>query len=109
MRRNAHAAALTVIAGLLLASLLLAAPGGLRHLSRASAVAAPPPTATYVSELGPASVQPPRHAPALPASGSGLGSAGLPWPKLAGLGLAISGALLVHLALTMRPRRAARS
>ena len=109
MRRNAPTAAIALIAGLLLASLFLATPGGLRHLSRTSAVAAPPPTATYVSELGPASVQPPRHALALPASGSGLGSAGLPWPKFAGLGLAIGGALLVHLALTMRPRRGAHS
>ena len=106
MRRNVRTAAIALFAGILFAaSLLLAARGGAGHLSQTAAVAAPPATATYVSELGPASVQPPRHRLALPASGSGAGGGWLPWPKVAGLGLAISGAFLIHLALTMRPRR----
>ena len=110
MLRNARTITIALIAGMLFAaSLFLAAPGGLRHLSQTSAVAAPPATATYVSELGPSSVQPPRHAVTLPASGAGAGLAGLPWPKFAGLALAIGGALLIHGALTMRPRRAAHS
>jgi hypothetical protein len=111
MRRITCTAALALLASILLAaSLWLAAPGGMRHMSETSAVAAPPrPTATYVSELGPASVQSPRRAVALPASGSRLDSAGSPWSHFAGLGLALSGALLLHVALTMRPRRAAHS
>ena len=109
MRRNVPTAAIALFAGLLLGGLLLAAAGGLRHMSGVPAAAAPPATATYVSELGPASVQPPRLAPALPPSGSGARLTGLPWPRLAGLGLAIAGALLVHVALTMRPPRVARS
>jgi hypothetical protein len=111
MRRITRTTAYALLAGVLLAaSLWLAAPGGMHHMSETSAVAAPPrPTATYVSELGQASVQPPRHAVALPASGSGLDSAGIPWSQFAGLGLALGGVLLLHIALTMRPRRAAHS
>jgi hypothetical protein len=100
--------AVAFIAGLLLATSLVVV--GTRHASQSSAIAAPPePAATYVSELGPASVQPPRLAPALPVSGSGFDPAGLPWTKFAGLSLAIGGALLVHAALNMRPRTAAHS
>lgn len=108
MRRIIRTAAFALLAGILLAaSLWLAAPAGLHRMSETAAIAAPPPpTATYVSELGPASVQPPRHAVALPASGSGLDPAGLPWSQFAGLGLALAGALLLHVALTMRPSRA---
>ena len=92
-------AAIAVIAAVLLAgSVSFAAKGS-------HAIAAPPqPTATYISELGPVSVQPPRHAVALPASGSGL-DGGVPWPKLAGVGLALCGALLIHIALRLRPRQ----
>ena len=72
-------------------------------LSQISSVsAAPQPTATYVSELGPAVMLPPRQAMELPASGAGIGSV-LPWPKAAGLGLALLGSLLIHAALTLRP------
>lgn len=111
MRRIIRTAAFALLAGILLAtSLWLAAPAGPHQMSETAAVAAPPaPTATYVSELGPASVRPPRHAVALPVSGSGLDSAGIPWSQFAGLGLALAGALLLHVALTMRPGRAAHS
>ncbi len=111
MRRISRTATFALVAGILLAaSVWLAAPGGVRHMSETAAGAAPPrPTATYVSELGPASVQPPRHAVALPASGSGVDSAGIAWSQFAGLGLALGGALLLHVALTMRPQRVAHS
>lgn len=111
MRRINRTAAFALLAGILLAaSLWLAAPSGPRHMGETSAIAAPPrPMATYVSELGQASVQPPLHAVVLPASGSGLDSAGIPWSQFAGLGLTLAGALLLHVALTMRPRRAAHS
>ncbi len=109
MRRVIPTAPLAFIAGILLASLLLASPGAHR-MSETSAIAAPPqPTATYVSELGPASVRPPRHTVALPASGASVDTAGIAWPKFAGLALAIGGALLVHASLTLRSSRAASS
>ena len=102
---STRTAAIALLAGIVLAASLLLASPGLQHTSETSAIAAPPqPTATYVSELGPASVRPPRPAVALPASGSGLETTSPPWSKFAGLGLAIAGALLVHAALTLRPR-----
>ena len=108
MTSTIRTVAIALLSGLLLAGSLLAGAAG--GLSETAAVAAPPqPSATYVSELGPASVQPPRRAPALPASGSGVDLAGLPWPKVAGLGLAICGALMIHAALAMRPRDVAHS
>jgi len=77
---------------------------GADHRSEASSVAAaPPPTATYVSELGPAVVRRPQHA-RLPASGAGAAIAGAPWSQIGGAGLALLGAALVHTALTLRPR-----
>jgi hypothetical protein len=113
MTSTIRTAAIALISGLLLAgSLFAGTAGGLQGASEPAAVAAPPqPSATYISELGAASVQPPRQAPAplLPASGSAVDPAGLPWSKLAGLGLAVCGALLVHAALAMRPRDAAHS
>lgn len=63
--------------------------------------AAPQPTATYVSELGPAVMLPPRQAGELPSSGAGIGATA-PWPTAAGLGLAFLGTLLIHRALTLR-------
>jgi hypothetical protein len=65
--------------------------------------AAPQPTATYVSELGPAVMLPPRQVGELPSSGTGIGAT-TPWPKAAGLGLALLGSLLIHAALTLRPQ-----
>jgi hypothetical protein len=69
---------------------------------QSSASAVPPPTATYVSELAPAVMVPPRQPAALPASGAGA-SAATGWPKAAGLGLALLGVLFVHAALSLRP------
>ncbi len=94
--------------GLLLAVLLIGAGFGLLgstadRLSQTSAIAAPPSaTPTYVSELAPAVMQPPRQPAELPSSGAGIGTAA-PWPKAAGLGLALLGSLLIHAALTLRP------
>lgn len=65
--------------------------------------AAPQPTATYVSELALAAMLPPPQPAGLPSSGAGIGAA-VPWPKAAGLGLALLGALLIHAALTLRPK-----
>ena len=78
--------------------------GGADHVSQASSVvAAPAPTATYVSELGPAVMQPPRQPAGLPASGAGANDEGAPWSPIAGVGLALVGAALVHFALRLRP------
>jgi hypothetical protein len=75
-------------------------------VSQTSAIsAAPQPTATYVSELGPAVMLPPRQVGELPSSGAGIGATN-PWPKAAGLGLALLGVLLIHTALTLRPEGA---
>ena len=71
-----------------------------------SVLAAPPPTATYVSELAPAVMLPPRDEPAaLPSSGGGQGADG-PGLKLAGLGLGLLGLVLVHTARALRPKGA---
>lgn len=109
MRRVTLTAPLAFIAGILLLASLLVLPES-RRMSETSAIAAPPlPTATYVSELGPASVRPPRYTVALPASGAGINRAGIAWPKFAGLALALGGALLVHASLTLRSSRTAQS
>ena len=98
--------------GLLLAVLLVATGLGLfgpssDAVSQTSAIAAAPqPTPTYISELAPAVMQPPREPAGLPSTGAGVPQA-VPWPKVAGLGLALLGALLVHAALTLRPHRTA--
>ncbi len=82
----------------------LAAGGSSHALSETSSVAAAPlPTATYVSELGPVSVHPPRQSITLPASGSGSAVAGIAWSKFAGIALVIAGALMIQGALS--PRR----
>jgi hypothetical protein len=72
--------------------------------SHASAVEARvSPTPTFFSELGPAVMQSPRDA-RLPSLGSAARQTPAPWPKLAGLALALGGAVLVYAALRMRPQ-----
>lgn len=74
-------------------------------ISETSAVTvAPDATATFVSELGPAVMVPPRQPQELPSSGSAAAQAGSPWSNAAGAGLAVSGALLIYAALILRPR-----
>jgi hypothetical protein len=58
--------------------------------------AAPVPTPTYVSELGPASVRPPRQAIELPLSGSQGAPRGIAWSKSAGIALLLAGVLMVQ-------------
>jgi hypothetical protein len=107
MRRAAIRVSVTVI----LAVLFVGAGLGLfghtsdRINQSSAASAAPPPTATYVSELGPAIMLPPRQPVELPPAGAGDGAATL-WPKAAGLGLAVVGCLLLHAAVTLRPEPA---
>ena len=57
-------------------------------------------TPTYISELAPALMVGPQQAAALPASGAE--SSGAPWPKLAGLVVALLGALFIYAALNFR-------
>jgi hypothetical protein len=73
------------------------------RVSQTSAVsAAPQPTPTYVSELGPATTRAPGQPAELPSTGTHLDAAGR-WPQAAGLGLALMGCLLLHAAVTLRP------
>ncbi len=58
-------------------------------------------TPTYVSELAPAVMVGPHQAAAFPATGA-EGSGGAPWPKLAGLVLALFGGLFIYTALNFR-------
>ena len=99
---------LATLIGLLLAVLFVGNGFGLfdssHPLSQTSVIsAAPQPTATYISELGPAVMLPPQHVGELPSSGAGIGAA-TPWPKTAGLALALVATLLIHAALTLRPK-----
>lgn len=58
-------------------------------------------TPTYISELAPAVMVAPKQAAALPEAGAEIdGSA--PWPKLAGLALALLGGLFIYTALASR-------
>lgn len=66
-----------------------------------SVAAAPEPTPPYISELGPATSQPPR-ASALPGAGAG-NDAAANRPKGLGLALAVVGAALVYISLRLRP------
>ena len=68
--------------------------------STSSALAAPEPTPTYVSELGPAVTLPP-NAPELPLAGAGF-VAHAALPKALGLGVALLGALMMRAALAVR-------
>lgn len=71
--------------------------------SQTSAVsAAPLPTPTYVSELGPATTRAPGQPAELPSTGTHPDAVGRR-PQAAGLGLALLGCLLVHAAVTLRP------
>lgn len=99
-----------LLALLLLAWSVLSGDGAATVRSETSATTAPPQdqlqaTPTYVSELAPAVLLPPREPNELPASGVG-GEAGSPWPKATGLALTLLGGLLVFAALTLRPRDA---
>jgi hypothetical protein len=98
---------------LLIAGLLITAGGWLwagpasDGASHASAVEAGfSPTPTFFSELGPAVMQSPRDAQ-LPSLGSAVRQTRAPRPKLAGLALALGGAVLVYTALRMRPENIA--
>jgi len=98
---------------LLMTGLLITSGGWLRAgpasdgTGHASAVeASVSPTPTFFSELGPAVMQPPRDA-RLPSLGSTARQTPAPWPKLAGLALALGGAVLVYAALRMRPQNVA--
>ncbi len=71
--------------------------------SEASSVAvAQQPTPTYVSELAPAVMQPPRESVALPASGAGAAGEAMPWARLGGVALALAGCAMVWGGLAMR-------
>jgi hypothetical protein len=101
--RLATIAAITLLAVVGLTVGLSLAGGSSHALSETSSVAAAPlPTATYVSELGPVSVHPPRQSITLPASGTAGVVAGIAWSKFAGIALVIVGALMIHGALSLR-------
>lgn len=77
---------------------------GAHRLSQTSAVsAAPQPTPTYVSELAPAVAVRPERPAVLPDTGTSSLSLP-PWPGVAGIGLALAGALLIHASLTVQRR-----
>ncbi len=96
-----------VLLAVLFVALVLALVGSTsRPIGQSSTVAAAPqPTATYISELAPAVVLPPRQAEILPASGAGTGGPS-PWAKTAGLGVALLGCLLIQASLLLRERTA---
>lgn len=101
--RLATIAAITLVAVVGLTVGLSLAAGESSHApSVASSVAAPLPTATYVSELGPVSVHPPRQSITLPASGTNGAVAGIARSKFAGIALMIAGALMIHSARSLR-------
>ena len=75
--------------------------------SEASAISTgPQPTATYVSELGPAVVLPPKPAGELPRSGGGDDTTRV-WPTAMGLTLAVLGVFLIHASRNLRLNSAA--
>ncbi len=104
MRRAViRATATAVLAVLLVGAGLDLIGSGSDQVSQTSAMsAAPPPTATYVSELGPATMLPPRQPTELPPAGAEAGAEAR-WPRAAGLGLALLGCLLIHAATALRP------
>ncbi len=59
-------------------------------------------TPTYISELAPAVMIAPQRAAVLPTTGA-ESSRSEPWPKLAGLALALLGGLFIYTALAFRP------
>jgi hypothetical protein len=63
-------------------------------------------TATFFSELGPASSAPPRES-RMPLADSADDEVPAPWPRLAGIALAIGGTVLVYTSLRMRPQSGA--
>ncbi len=102
--RLATIAAIALLAVVAVTASLSVAGGRSSHaLSETSSVAAvPSPTATYVSDLGPASVHPPRQSIALPASGTGGTVAGIVWSKFVGIALVFAGTLMIQGAFSLR-------
>ena len=99
-RLISHIVCATLVVLLLaLATDVIGANGAGRDVRDASSVfAAPDATPTYISELAPASVRPPRPA-ALPSTGTGAGTS-LPWVPIAGVALGLLGAALIHAGLS---------
>jgi hypothetical protein len=70
-----------------------------------SAAPAAAPTPTYVSELAPAVMVPPREPATLPATGARVSGASVPWSHVAGFAVLALGATCLHAGLRLRPRR----